>query len=154
MKSLTERARSTKIPKKGKPPRTKVSLCVVLATTFLIGCGLTDPIERAVKKESSKPTPQGMAYYSIHSPITASPTEVVLKVLSQPFWKELPTNIVVLEIRQVSITHTDTQQLSPEHWTAVLANTKFGKKIVFLQREQFHRDSQAAWTYYVIDGNQ
>jgi len=75
--------------------------------------------------------------------------------LSGPGWNESPTNVVVLESRPVTISHKDEQQLPPpaniEHWTAILADTKFGKKIVFLRSQTVQTNLQASWTYYIYD---
>jgi hypothetical protein len=134
----------------------KPSLCVVAMAAMMLGCSSSstppDPIDQAVRAESSKPTPQGLgAYLGITAPATNSPTEIAIKVLSASFWIESPTNVVVLQTRSVRISHTDSKGLLPpaaEHWTAVLVDTKFGRKIIFLQCQRVDTNSQAFWYYF------
>ena len=135
-------------------PHMKVLLFSIFATVVLIGCAPAAPIDRAVKAESSKPAPRGMAYLVTSAPATALPAEIATKVLSGPGWNESPTNVVILESRQVSISHKDDKELltpAMKQWIAVLADTKFGEKIVFLQCHEDHKDSRAFWTYYIRD---
>jgi hypothetical protein len=137
-------------------PHMKVLLFSIFATVVLIGCAPADPIDRAVKAESSKPAPRGMAYLVTSAPATALPAEIATKVLSGPGWNESPTNVVILESRQVSISHKDDKELltpAMKQWIAVLADTKFGKKIVFcsVMRITRIRGPSGHITFVIID---
>src|SRR5947207_1593471 len=119
----------------------------IAVVMFFIGCRPTsqpaNPIERAVKDISSQQAPQGMVYLITPAPTSASPVEVASTVLSQRYCRGERTNVIILESHQVNISHKDSKEIV-EQWTAVLADTTVGKKILFLQRHQRPQDPRAS----------
>jgi len=136
----------------------KLPLFIITLVATTLGCSRPsvplDPIDRAVSAESSKPTPQGMWAQGITAPATNAPAVVAIRVLSAPYWQESPTNVVVLETRSVRISHKDSKGLLPpvwERWTALLVDTRFGRKVIFLQCKPIGTNLQASWTYFTYD---
>lgn len=132
------------------PRHRKIPLCMLLVSIISFNCGCTpsDPIDRLVKKMSSDPLFQMGMYRPIVLPVTASPAQVASTALGESL-----TNVVVVETRQVLISYDNQFELAPEttKYTAVVVNTKSGRKIVLIQyRNNRH---SAGWWSSVYDVN-
>ncbi|HXF11064.1 MAG TPA: hypothetical protein VN625_09785 [Desulfuromonadaceae bacterium] len=127
----------------------KLSGFILFTVVILTSCAPSDPIAQAVKIESAKPTPQGLGVYgAINTSTTDTVSVVAVKVLSG---NNSSTNVAILESRPVIISHPDMKDLLPisaQQWTAVMADTTFGRKIIFLQR---NNDKGTSWIYFIHD---
>jgi len=127
----------------------KISAFILSLFGVLTSCGYQDPIDRIVKQESANEYFGNGMFMPIRLPATASPAEVTSKALAL---EQLGTIFTLLETRQVQI-HADSG-LPPEivNYTAVLAHTGFGRKVVLLQFQSFTNHScNAGWWCRVYD---
>jgi len=114
---------------------------IFIVALVLVGCGHRDPIDQVVKKESANDFFGNGMYMLIPLPASASVTEVTSRALSLP-----DTNITVLETRQVRIHGS----LLPP-FTAVLADTGSGQKVILLQFRPDKQHPPGGWWSHVYD---
>jgi hypothetical protein len=110
-------------------PRMKASSFGILGAILLIGCGQRDPIANDVKQCSADSRFRSGIYSPIYLPATATPKEVLDKVLP---------NASILETREVHISYGNQQEIAPEStvYTAVLVDAGMGRKVVLLHFDQ------------------
>jgi len=114
-------------------------LCMALV---LVGCGHQsekDPIDRIVKEDSGASSLFGNGVHTpARLPKTASINEVTSNVLSM-YFAPAKADIAILQIRRVYISQgPNADMLVPKgtfNYTAVLANTSYGQKVVLLKYE-------------------
>ncbi len=99
------------------PAAMKFLFSCLFSSALLLSCRPTDPISRAVDRESSS---RGGLYKPIKLPSTASEAEVVTKALSRP--------VKILTNREVRINDVP--------YRAVLVDTSSGSKVVLIRYDE------------------
>ena len=119
-----------------------------LASSFalLLGCSAGDPIGRIVAEESRNPYFGNGLVNRIRLPASATSTQVVSEVFRS---MQVPAgpNFTILQVRQVRIPCGDkSPDSSDSDYTAVLADTISGRKVVLLQFQRYGKDHTNWWS--------